>query len=213
MTRFSDEPSRAWQTRCHQQISGGDPIAFAQLCEKALPHLTLFLRRQFPQAPPHLHDIAAIDCLMSYHGRPQQFNPDKLSLFAYLRMAARGDIRNALDSRQRREKRLHDLDDPAIQTQLTAEQMEDGEFELDDWLAQHTHLTRPELWARVEARFDDGDKEILSLMLQGVRDGRQFAQIMGISHLDLVSQRQAVKRAKDRIGKKLKRLGNQLDGK
>jgi hypothetical protein len=47
-------------------------------------------------------------------------------------------------------------------------------------------------------------------MLEGVRETRQFAQVMGISHLDEESQRVAVKKAKDRLGKQLQRFGRRI---
>ncbi|MBK7893319.1 MAG: hypothetical protein IPJ90_00115 [Anaerolineaceae bacterium] len=86
----ASEPSRPWQTQKHKEILNGEsPTAFAQLAELALPHLVHFLQQEFHQAEPHLHETAAIDALLTYHHAPQKYNPDKLTLFAYLRMAAR----------------------------------------------------------------------------------------------------------------------------
>jgi hypothetical protein len=49
------------------------------------------------------------------------------------------------------------------------------------------------------------DQQLLALRLQGERRTEVFAQILEISHLPIDSQRRAVKQAKDRIDKILRR--------
>jgi hypothetical protein len=56
------------------------------------------------------------------------------------------------------------------------------------------------------------DEQILLLILEGVRDGRRYAEVMQITHLDGPTQRREIKRAKDRITKKLQRFGKKLPG-
>ena len=99
MTR--PEPSRTWQLERHERILQDDMTAFAELSEYALPHLIGFLQHQFPEQDAHHQEMVAIDTLMAYHFQPAKYNPEKLGLFAYLRMAARGDMLNAIDKQTR----------------------------------------------------------------------------------------------------------------
>ena len=52
--------------------------------------------------------------------------------------------------------------------------------------------------------------DVLFLMLEGERDTASFAEVMGISDLDTAVQRREVKKIKDRIIKRLQRLGKSL---
>jgi DNA-directed RNA polymerase specialized sigma24 family protein len=209
MTPF--EPSRSWQDQQHQRILRNDPIAFAQLCELALSHLVLFLRTQFSNVEFHVHEMTAIDCLLNYQARPGQYDPGKLSLFAYLRMAARDDMLNAIDRQNRYERRLFSLDEPTIQAELEEDATLSPEFELEQWLQQYTEHSRQEILQAVQAELNSVDRQLLLLMLDGVRETEPYAEVMGIAHLDIAEQRREAKQAKDRLAKKLRRLGARLN--
>jgi hypothetical protein len=203
------EPSRAWQDQQHQRILRNDAIAFAELSELALPHLVSFLKATFPQSESALTEMVAIDCLLAYQARPNQYDPSQLTLFAYFRMAARRDVLNAIDKKTRHEQRLFDIDDPAIQSQLPEQDIIGETF--DEWLQDYTHLSRQEILDAFEAELEATDRQLLSLMLNGVRDTGAYAEVMGIADQTLSVQRREVKRAKDRLTKKLQRFGQRLD--
>jgi DNA-directed RNA polymerase specialized sigma24 family protein len=205
------EPDRFWQEQIHKQILQHKATAFAELCELALPHLVVFLQQRFPQYESGLHEATAVDCLMHYYGRPTQYNPDKLSLFSYLRMAARNDMLNTLTRDGRDQHRLLEIDDPTLQPYLQEPNTFAQTDELDRWLGQHTHLSRQQILQALDQELSRTDKKLMTLMLNGVRDSRQYAAVMGLTHLDTGQQRREVKRAKDRITKKLQRFGAQLD--
>lgn len=205
------EPGRTQQDQWHNRIINQDATAFAELCEVILPHLINFLQKRFPAVETHLQEMVTIDCLLSYQSRPEQYDPHRLSLFAFLRMATRNDLLNALDKKMRRERRLTDIDDPVIQANLSEGQRLTNDFELEEWLAEHTSLTSQEVFQALDEELDDTDRDLILLMLDGVRDSRQYATVMGISHLDTSQQRSEVKRAKDRLTKKLRRFGSRLD--
>ncbi len=202
----SFEPTEQWQSQQHQRILNGDVTAFAELCEQALPHLINFLQSAFPQADAHMQESVVIDCLLDYQARADQYDPTQLGLFSYLRMAVRGDILNAIDSQKRRQRRLVDIDDPQIEPQIAA--TDTGP--LDDWLQKHTSVRRQDVLRALYSELDEADRPLLLLMLEGVRDTQEFALAMGIGDQDIIIQRQAVKRAKDRIKKQMQRFSNQL---
>jgi len=184
--------------------------AFAELSEYALFHLISFLQRQFPNQEAHQIEIIAIDTLMTYLAMPEKYKPEKLSLFAYLRMAARGDMLNAIDKATRYEHRHQPIDDPTLQDQIPSLDLLTQTGELDEWLQTQTNLTRTELLQKLDEDLDKTDKEMLLLMFDEVRDTYRYADVMGITHLPQVEQQAQVKRAKDRLQKRLQRFGNQI---
>jgi DNA-directed RNA polymerase specialized sigma24 family protein len=202
------EPTRAWQDEHHQRVLVEDLTAFSELCECALPHLEEFLGMHFPKTPHHMRSTVVIDMLLDYQRRPRQYDPRKLSLFAYFRMAAKRDMINAIDRRRRQERRLIDIEEIVV--------------EFREWSRDLLIVGRDEELGAVvsfedvlEALGDElsaVDEQILLLMLEGVRDGRRYAEVMQIAHLDVAAQRREVKRAKDRLTKKLQRFGKRLPG-
>lgn len=206
----ASEPSRPWQTQKHQEIiNQNNPTAFAQLAELALPHLINFLRQEFRQVEPHLHETAAIDSLLTYHQAPQKFNPDKLSLFAYLRMAARHDLLNAIDKNNRQKRPLVNIDEPTINAQLIANaDPGDDDDSFAEWLSTDSDLAEQTLLRNYENTLTSTDRQLFLLMLNGVRETEPYAEILGISHAPLPEQRAEVKRAKDRLTKSLRRYAD-----
>lgn len=204
------EPSEQWQTQQHQRILNGDVTAFAELCEQALPHLLTFVQAHFPQADTHLQESSVIDCLLNYQAHAAKFDPEQLGLFSYLRMSVRGDILNALDSQKRRDQKLLAFQDPEVQGLISQPDALSETQVLDEWLQTHTNVPRKDVIRALYRELNPADRSVLLLMLDGVRETPKFAAALGIAGLDADSQRQEVKRAKDRIKKQLQRLGNQL---
>jgi DNA-directed RNA polymerase specialized sigma24 family protein len=206
----SPEPSRHQQDELHQRILQNDPTAFSELCELALPHLASFLHLRFPQHESHLCETVVIDLLLDYQARPEQYDPCKLSLFAYLRMAARRDMLNAIDRQSRREKHLTGIEKLVVELETWGRNLFQRQFDPGEWLQQYTDASFEEILADLHAELDATDEQILLLMLDGVRDSNRYAEVMGILHLEISAQRRAVKRAKDRITQKLRRLGDRI---
>ena len=204
------EPSRPWQHQKHEQILRKDsPIAFAQLSELALPHLVSFLQQEFPQVEGHDCETAVIDCLLTYHAAPEKYDPEKLTLFAYLRMASRHDLLNALDRNNRRKRPLHSIDEPAIQPQLVSDATPESDLEeLAEWLGSSS---RQEILQRFEATLNNMDRQLFLLMLNGVRESEPYAEILHLDTLPAAEQRREVKRAKDRLTKSLSRFAKRQE--
>lgn len=206
-----DEPSRAWQESQHQRILKKDATAFAELCEQALPHLVEYLRGCFAGVDGDLLETATIDCLLGYHTHPEQFRTGGITLYAYLRMAARYDTLNALDRLRRHERRSVPLE--ALDASLENQSLEPGfgQRELDELVSGRTKSSLPEILKILEKELDEVEKRVLWLMLQGERDSQPYVAILGIEPMDLQGQRNEVNKAKDRIMKKLRRLGARLE--
>lgn len=205
-----DEPSTAWQEQQHQRILKQDPTAFAELCERALPHLVSFLQRLYTPSDTHQCEQVAIDSLLNYQARPAQYDPTQLALWPYLRMAAKGDMLNLIDKQNRQNQHFVPLDDPAVQQQLPWQDTIQEQFALDEWLQQYTHYSPQEIMALLEAELNESDRQVLSLLMEGVRDTRHYAERLNITHLDVPAQQAEVKRVKDRLVKKLRRFSQKL---
>lgn len=204
------EPPRGWQDQVHARILRDDTTAFAELCEVALPHLAAFLEGRFHAQDSQLCRTTAIDCLLNYHKNPNQYNSAYLSLFAYLRMSARYDLLSAMDKEQRRKGRLSSLDEMTEQLAISEVLAQDDQEELDSWLQGHTDWSISEIIAALESNLEEDEKAVLWLMLEGVRDTSRYVEVLQCSHLDGSAQRLEVKRAKDRLIKKLQRFGENI---
>jgi RNA polymerase sigma-70 factor (ECF subfamily) len=152
---------------------------------------------------------AATDAILNYAERPRQFDPAKSKLFSYLVMAARGDLRNALAKQRRRERRevLHNrVEDLPLARNLVEEESESA-----SGAGETTSLE--EVRRAVEMVITDPtDRRLVELMLDGERRTEAFANVLGIAHLANEQQRQMVKQHKDRLKKRLERLGVKLRG-
>lgn len=81
-------------------------------------------------------------------------------------------------------------------------------------MEQYRFLTaqdRATLLGRVAEEFPDPvDRQVISLMLAGERRTVAFSNVLGLQALSQREQQRAVKRHKDRITKRLQRLGGKL---
>lgn len=203
------EPAHEWQEQIHRRVLAHDPTAFAELCEVALPHLVAFLSEAFPQQDAHLRETVAIDLLLGYQSKPQQYDAARLSLFAYLRMAARYDMLNEIDRQRRHEGRLTDLNDRRVELGLPDRNTEQNDA-FEEWLREQTERPLGEIVQALGVDLSATDEQVLMLMLSGERRSAAYVEVLGIAHLDEAAQRREVKRAKDRILKKLRRLGKRI---
>jgi RNA polymerase sigma-70 factor, ECF subfamily len=201
------EPPRDWQDQIHQRILQDDATAFAELCEAVLPVLVKFLQARCSEPDSHLCESTAIDCLLQYYQTPKIYNPDQISLFAYLRMAARYDLMSAVSQEQRLHQRMTNLDELAEGPHTLKDETRDSQIALDDLLQRHTDWSFAEITQALEANLDPLEKRCLWLMLEGVRENVRYVEALGLAEMDETEQRAEVKRVKDRLVKKLQRFG------
>jgi len=205
------EPAPDIQLALHRRIRHGDPTAFAELCELALPHLVSFLTTHYPHADNHSCETVAIDLLLNYHGRPEQYDQERLSLFAYLRMAAKYDMLNLIEKRRRHQQKLLPLEEYQDVAVAEADRNSYQKAEtLEAWIGNYTDLKASEVIQEALRQFEGQEREILLLMLEGKRETAVYSEVLGISTLSVEDQQREVKRTKDRIQKRLKRLGRRL---
>jgi RNA polymerase sigma-70 factor (ECF subfamily) len=203
----------SWFASIHERLLRNDPTAPSVLAEAALDLIVGRLLKANPRlGDSDLIQTAAIDALINYIKRPDQYNPTKRGLLGYLVMSAQGDLRNALAAihkRQEREISLESVELRQIGRNIELE-LVDGDDANETVLgatAENLDSTQIErLIQELSALFDTQvDMDIAKLVLSGERDTVAFAKVLGINELDITEQRKEVKRQKDRIKKRIER--------
>lgn len=192
MNLFTDWPAPDEERRLLAQLDTGARTAREAIAARYHPLLIQYLARAFRREAPDVREEAAGQAVLDFVCRPQQFDPLRMELGAYLRMAARNDLRNLL-ARERRARRGIPLDsvaEPADRRNTTR----DDDLTWDD----------PRLKA-VIAAFDTDERAAFELLLEGTRDTVAFARRLRLDHLPRSEQAEAVKRFKDRVQKRLVR--------
>jgi hypothetical protein len=196
----------------HQRLLMGDYTASSELIAAYLPILCTRLQHRHPEADDEsLLVDAATDSLLDYCERPAQFDPAKARLLGYLTMAAERDLLNALEKRHRLRRRQMSTDsvedDRPIRNALIEDSTAVAAFERVEDDRDMVRLLTDQVSAAVP---DARDRQIVRLMLDGERDTTVYARVLGIEHRGRKEQERIVKRNKDRLKKRLERLGKRL---
>ena len=174
-----------------------DTVGHADFAVAFLPPLVAYLRRNNTAHDDHLCE-AAEDAIISLFKNPARFDPARgITLQGYLCMSAGGDLKNILDRERRHHTRREfvEIDEIAGMT--------------DDEGDELPTLAHPKLAAAIAA-FSEPERAVLDLIRDGVRDTARFAAVLGIAALPGDEQFAAVKRAKDKIKVRLKRVAEEL---
>lgn len=195
----------------HTRLLQQDPVAPAEFAEAFLDELFRRLRAKAGSGYEEtLLQDAATDALLDYVQHPSKFKPHKSALLTYLTMAAYRDLLNMLAKEQRRRRR-------EVPIEAVEETLSDGNnlVEMESQvLDSMTTDERVELLRTVSEMFPDArDQALLKLMMNGERRTAAFCDVLEIQTLTPDEQRKIVKRHKDRITKRLQRLGGKIHGK
>lgn len=206
MTQRGSWPEAEVARDIHARLCQDDPVASSELAIAYLDLLAGWLLRTNPRVDSHACHQAAEDAIIALAKNPRSFNPEKGSLDAYLRMSARGDLRNALKGERRHHVQRVDFEDVELfgpERKLVVEETDPARIvERDeDERELLSRVIGPDLgqsFTREEAR-------VLALMLQEERRTSAYSQVLGISELSESEQRREVKRVKDRIKRRMQR--------
>lgn len=185
----------------HRLLLNGDSLAPSKIAELYFPLLEAYLERGYYKVDNELRWDAITQAYFSYIENPNLYNPEKLGLLAYLKMAAEQDLRNALAKQSRRTRNLTSLDNVAVV-------VSDGNINIEEQIIQRERLDelRKARLRDQQIVADKGvDQQLLELIQSGVRATAEFAKVLNIEHLPVEEQRREVKRHKDRLRVYLKR--------
>jgi len=191
-------PSRDEQTALHHALLRSDPTAPARIVEALLEPLLERLRWKWPHADPRDLEQQAADSLLRYFDAPWRYDPKRASLLHFLVLDAHGDLINAYN----RPRRLEEI--PHEDVALTAATRNN---ESDEFSAAQARQEDAAFELLLDGAFPDAaERAVVELLRDGVRANAQYAAALGLSHLPVDRQNQEVKRVKDRIKKKLRRM-------
>ncbi|MGA9768030.1 MAG: hypothetical protein WBV94_03255 [Blastocatellia bacterium] len=177
-------------------LSGSDARVSAEISEHFIPMLVNALRNRFPNLPdPHLLETVAIDTLLKYLSHPEDYDPNKRSLIGYFYLDA---YWNLIDKLRGLKKNV------ALHSSLT-EYKEELLINTTSPEAKLIEEASP-IINRVFAELTDPvDREIVLLMMNGVRETEAYAEVLGIQECPSQEQAAIVKRHKDQLKKLLRR--------
>jgi hypothetical protein len=183
------------------------PRALADICAVYLAPLLDWLAAKYPHVDPDLRQTAVHDALISYGSNPNAYDPQRGDLAKFLRMAARADLYNL---HQREARHHHERiawsvveDDPEGGNLSGREEEPTLRLQRDEEAEECRSFLHS-----VQASLDPADQRVLELMVRGERATAVYATELGISGLPAQEQERQVKRAKDRIKKRLERGGS-----
>jgi hypothetical protein len=196
----------------HQRVLARDPVAFSQLAEWLYAGLVRDTGARARGRAGKAVDMMLIEesvgeALLDYNDAPERYDPHQATLHSYLIMVAYRDFQNALSKELRHVHRQTTL---GIGADGQAEtDVPDGRGELEDLL---NRISAEEWWSLVEGTFSDAtDRQLVIMLANGVRSTENYARVLGISGLSGEEQAREVKKAKDRLLKRLRRLGESHD--
>lgn len=185
----------------HARLLQRDPIASSDLATSYLEPLLARLQRAYPRQDSDMLSDIASELILDLPQRPEQYDPDRLSLPAYLLMAAKRDVLNAIQREQRRLQRIAPLE--AVELRPPARNNEYAPAaDPADVVARAAADADV---AQELAGLSDTDREVVQLMMDGERRYAVFAGVLGLRGRPDAEQRREVKRAKDRLKKWLQR--------
>jgi RNA polymerase sigma-70 factor (ECF subfamily) len=191
----------------HLRLVDGDKSAPYDCVTRWLPELMRRLSGSFnevAQRDEQLIEEAALETLFEYTANPHKYDAERSSLATYLTQAAKRDLINALEREKTQGRRATSIH--PVEHQLTS-----GNNSFEEQVADNADAQVA--WEVVmETITDPQDRSLLALLLQGERATTAFAKVLGITHLPEQEQRATVKRHKDRLDKRLQRLGETLNG-
>lgn len=154
-----------------------------------------------------LVEEAVGNALLDYIEAPERYKPERASLQRYLVMAAYRDFQNSSVKEARRAGRQRYLS--LLTAQGEEQDVVDEQQDIDQIMGS-IHVEH--LWQIIEERFPDPiEWQIVELMVDRVRSAQPYVELLGLAHLPADEQVKEVKRVKDRIAKRLRRIGENLN--
>lgn len=191
----------------HQRLLGReDPVAFAELAAALYDDVVRRTSaRAGPTADPVLVEEAVGKAFLDYNDAPERYNPELSSLRTYLIMVAYRDFQKA---RKREYRRVQRQARHLGKTHID----DDSAAAVDDTEQLIIRLRAAEVWPHVSAAFTDPvERQVLSLIINDVRDTSAYAKVLGVGQMSEDEQTQHVNQVKSRVKKRLRRIGEKFD--
>jgi RNA polymerase sigma factor (sigma-70 family) len=187
----------------HRRVLAGEPTASKDLFVLVHSALRRLLLRTFGKGGLRDDDATdlATDTILAYLRAPAKFDPDQASLLRYLMVIASRDAQNHLRNRRTAQKN---------QERFVELSMSDGN--IDEESLTIAELDAAMVLERFAGELTDGDADVITLrlMLAGEKSPKAFADALGIDDCPETEWKAQVKQRRDKLEKRLSRLGDKL---
>jgi hypothetical protein len=197
-------------------VLGADPTVPAKLAELLVDPLRRRFRR-FRALDWDTVDSTIGLSIARYLREPSRFDPERGGLLPFLWQDIQGDLLNEVErrtvpvadhhvweasgSRRRQRREIPNSDELEVERDRRNPPVDEEVLDAIDPFDMPPALVER---ARAElGRFDQRDQALLELLGGGTRETTPYAEVLGISHLDVDTQRREVKRHKDRLKARL----------
>ena len=201
--------------RLHERMLDGDPTLLGDVARLVIDPLSQQLHREFPGVDDQLLQGGAADALIEYGKKPIQANAASgAGVLGFLLLRAKSRVKDGIRTERRREvaeaRFAHGLEPSnergrakpvelrRVRTEHNAEELIDvvgtPPPDLEDRLEREAQIELVLASAK-----SDLDRRLLRMMLAGVRETAEYAQVLGIEAEPVEVQEKTVKRHKDRI--------------
>lgn len=192
----------------HRALVDGSADASVLLAEKLIPILKSKLGPLNAEArDPHVVESAIGYGVARYLKEPEAYDPAGRTLPNYLAMDIEGDVRNELVTRRRQQARQEPLEEEVVELRSRDRNVTVEDEALDAMDPFDLPQAQVDAARRLLGELAPRDRELAQLVADGVRSYAVWANTLGIEHLPAEVQKREVKRQKDRIKKKLERMG------
>lgn len=192
---------RAELEAVHKRLCAGDAGAPAEVFVQLYRLLVSVTLRKFPKGltADEVSDLVT-DAVVAYIRHPTRYDPTRSSLFSYLALVVRGDAKNLLQAKARKRAGIAKL------VELSSSDGNIDEADLGSRLDAGALIER----YGNQLISDEIDAAVLRLMLLGEKSVDAFAEAMGLRSAARDDKASAVKLRRDKLEKRLRRLGEEL---
>jgi hypothetical protein len=191
---MADEQRLARLVALHRLVLEGDAAAREQIASLLVSALCRRLRRLRPGVDGALVDECVHDGVLDYLRSPGRFDPSRSRLYTFVAMAARRNLIDRLRCLRRITGTEIPVGHPVPETIPFAAPVR-----------QRTTLAVSRVTRSPEERV------FLQARLDGEHSSAALAKLMGLDNLSIIEQRQAVKRLRDRLRRRLRHLRAERD--
>lgn len=192
----------------HQRLLDGDPTASPDAADLLLDPLVRRLRTKWPRPDfaEACHD-AAVEVVVAYLSAPDRYDPTRSLLLTWLALQANGDLINAYDSRQKRFERAWIVESALSHIEPEGEASPTLGDQIP-WLDSVPSLDASAVLTAVRDAFpDESDRRLIWLIcVENEHSTDAAAAVLGLAELHPDERTAAVKRRKDRVMRRLRRM-------
>lgn len=189
----------------HRRLLERDPLAPADFAVAFLQPLIAWLQCTNPRLDSMICEEAADEAIVRFLLDPSKYDPHRLELEAFLRMAAQRDLQNLLrkERRHQRNRRSWKVVEQMAEAGKYLRRDEDPSLPLQMEEVRQRQAPPDSM----RQRMTEVEQRFWEQMQQGEWRNAVFATILGVTHLPEAEQRRQVKRVKDRLNKRKERAG------